>query len=128
MIFRNFFVAASFVYAAAYIYASQEVRAEPLVVTRCASQHLNPCGPGSVCTDTDTGFVCVNQLKNRPICPMGCGPNESCIASARQESSSLSSTERGVHHHCECNSGYQRLNPFLPCVAKVKDPEGTTVA
>ena len=72
-------------------------------VVKCASSPWNPCGPGSACTDTDTGFTCsppINQLG----CPVGCGPNAECVVGGN----SLFT--------CECKEGFTRPEAFLSCV------------
>lgn len=71
---------------------------------KCANPYGNPCGPGSACTDNDSGFTCAPINQNG--CPVGCGPNSTCV-------------NGGVStgFTCECNGGFYRPQPYLPCVA-----------
>ena len=65
----------------------------------CANSFGNPCGPGSSCTDGATGYTCSAAIM--ASCPVGCGPNSTCVGAL-----------------CECNSGFYRPKPYLGCVAK----------
>lgn len=60
----------------------------------CASPAGNPCGPGSACRDSPTGFLCTPPAP----CPAGCGPNSSCVNDA-----------------CACDAGFARSESFLLC-------------
>ena len=73
----------------------------------CSNPYGNPCGPGSACTDTETGISCTPI--NLEGCPVGCGPNSTCR---------LQSTNQT--YECICNAGFARPQPFLPCIAKKK--------
>ena len=69
----------------------------------CSNPYGNPCGPGSACTDTETGISCAPI--NVDGCPVGCGPNSTCQLQQQQS------------YECVCNAGYSRPQPYLPCVA-----------
>ena len=70
----------------------------------CSNPYGNPCGPGSACTDTATGISCAPI--NTETCPVGCGPNSTCLLQ--------SSSQR---YECICDAGFSRPRPYLPCVA-----------
>lgn len=75
------------------------------VIVKCSNPFGNPCGPGSACTDTDTGHTCApTNLYN---CPVGCGPNSSCVNEGKN-----------IGFYCLCNSGFYRTKPYLGCVVK----------
>jgi hypothetical protein len=71
-------------------------------VVVCANPYGNPCGPSSACTDTPTGISCAPT--NLEGCPGGCGPNSTCLKS-------------GSGYQCDCNRGFYRKQPYLPCEA-----------
>ena len=68
----------------------------------CANPYGNPCGPGSACTDTETGISCAPI--NLEGCPVGCGPNSSCMLQQNA-------------YECICNTGFSRPQKYLPCIA-----------
>ena len=68
----------------------------------CSNPYGNPCGPGSACTDTETGISCAPI--NLEGCPVGCGPNSSCMLQQNA-------------YECICNTGFSRPQKYLPCIA-----------
>ena len=67
----------------------------------CSNPYGNPCGPNSACTDTPTGISC--SPTNLETCPNGCDLYATCINSGTNG------------YQCECNTGYYRAQPYLPC-------------
>jgi len=68
-------------------------------VQKCTSMFGNPCGPGSACIDNDElGHTCSPLYDETVVCPVGCGPNSTCVGGS-----------------CECDAGYERPEPYLPC-------------
>jgi hypothetical protein len=78
----------------------------------CANRYGNPCGPGSACTDTASGFTCaaINQYN----CPVGCGPDSSCVDGGSSSG-----------FICQCNPGFSRSQPYLHCLPNLQMSDST---
>ena len=71
-------------------------------VQRCNSSPWgSPCGPESVCEDTDTGYICTNPYVYG--CPAGCTQHAECI----KGDDNL--------YACVCDPGFFQPEPWMPC-------------
>lgn len=71
-------------------------------VLRCSNTPWSPCGPGSACEDTDTGYICENLMVHGCF-PVGCSRNSQCVKG-----------DNGIHA-CICDEGYARPDEWMPC-------------
>jgi hypothetical protein len=71
-------------------------------IQRCTnSQWGSPCGPGSACEDTETGYICSNPFVYG--CPAGCTQYAKCLKGADNL------------YSCVCDPGYYQPEPWMPC-------------
>lgn len=83
------------------------------------SARVNPCGPNILCVDLDDGgYICAGGVSGngtllQNYCAAGCGPRSSCFVPMEEDGATAGAAVS--RPRCECDAGFARPMPFLPC-------------